>query len=80
MEPGGKVSPASARRESTDTVEDFPGGNGGEADALAFDGVQESGDPWLRAWPHHFGDDTRIDQLGKAGSHSLSSLANASGL
>ena len=47
---------------------------------LAFDGAQEGGDPRFRARPHHFGDDVRIDQPGKAGSHSSSSSANASGL
>ena len=80
MDSGGKVLPAPARGETADAVEDFPDGDGGEANALAFDGIQESGDPRLRARPHHLGDDVRIDQPGKLGSHAPSSSANDSGL
>ena len=80
VESGGKVLPAPARGQTTDAVEDFPDGDGGEADAISFDGIQECGDSRLWAGPHHLRDDVRIDQPGKLGSHPPSSSANDSGL
>lgn len=68
------------RVTTADADEEFPDDDGGEADALSFDGFQKCGDLRLRAGAHRLGDDVCVDQLGNVGSHSLSSSANDRGL
>ena len=78
-EPEAEALSALAGSETPDAGEDFPGGDGGEANPLLGNRSEERKDARIRMRPHHFRDDVRVQQEARRRHHALPSSSNSTG-
>ena len=75
----GKTRPVLSGIEQPDAVEHLPDGDGRKAESFSRDGVEKPRDARLRARPHHFRDDVRIEEPGEGRVHPPRSSVNLTG-